>query len=193
MTQRSWRWRYLAGGLVAGSLVAGLAQAQPIEAPAFELHGVVLVENGTQLALLREPRLVGGTAIFRPGDKIGPFTVVEVGEDHVRLERDGEGLIVPLRGSSRTTPVLPGGTSQVSEVGSDKQGDHPRSLESPGPWMKEQSAQKDVTPEERSARQEARRQRLERTTREALEAQTGPGNFLNLLQQSSTFGGQSGQ
>lgn len=176
--------RGLLGGLIGGGLVVvGLAQAQPPSesrattlkepAPAFELHGVVLVDDGMRLALLREPRLVGGTAIFRQGDRIGPFTVAEVLQDQVRLEREGDTILVPLRGASRAPQV--------------EKGEAPKRGPTSAPEADEGERPQEQRGERRQERQEAIRQRMERINREALEAQSGPRSFLNLLQQSPVF------
>ena len=194
MTYRSRRplRRGLLGSLIAGGVVvAGLAQAQPPSdssattltepAPAFERHGVVMVDDGMRLAILREPRLVGGTAIFRQGDRIGPFTVAEVLQDQVRLEREGDTILVPLRGSSRGTPALPMRASGAPQV---EKGEDPKR----GPTGAPEAGQGERPQEQRRARrQEVIRQRMERINREALEAQSGPRSFLNLLQQSPVF------
>jgi hypothetical protein len=88
--------------LVAGALVlvAGAWGRDAIPAdgpPQFLLAGVILVEGKVEKALLAEPTLTGGQPILvAKGERLGPYRLVKVLEDHVVLARAGQELTVRL-------------------------------------------------------------------------------------------------
>jgi hypothetical protein len=92
--------RFLSAGALVGCLALGgqpsaSAADAPASPPRFEVSGIMLNDDGTAWALVSEPQLTGG-AVRRvePGALIGPYRLVEVGRDHVVLQRDSE---APLR------------------------------------------------------------------------------------------------
>lgn len=166
----------LIGALIGGAIVISEASAQD-PSPAFELHGAVVVDGGVRLALIQEPRLVGGAAIFREGDTIGPFRVAEVRPDSVRIEGEGKTFLVMLRGPA----IAPGEPPHAQEgVGEKAQRRHQRH---------EGQAEKGAASaaEPFAGRQGANRQRVEQVNRDALSTRSGPGNFRDLLQGSPLF------
>jgi hypothetical protein len=92
--------RILSAGALAGCLALGgqplPARAEaPAPPPRFEVSGIMLNDDGTAWALISEPQLTGG-AVRRlgPGAQLGPYRLVEVGRDHVVMQRGSE---PPLR------------------------------------------------------------------------------------------------
>jgi hypothetical protein len=78
----------------------------PARQPAFELVGVTKLDGERSAALLREPVLTEGAPVFvRQGQSIGPYRLVAVEDDRVRLESANGAITVRLGGSKDTDSV----------------------------------------------------------------------------------------
>ncbi len=82
---------------VPAKAVAQPAPPPPPPPPKFELDGVVKVEGEKGMALLQEPQLTQGKSrIVTLGETVGPYTLVQIEPDRVRLESEHHTVVVLL-------------------------------------------------------------------------------------------------
>ncbi len=75
----------------------------PPPPPKFELDGIVEVEGEKGMALLQEPQLTQGKSrVVTLGESIGPYTLVQIEPDRVRLESETRTVTVLLNDPTKT-------------------------------------------------------------------------------------------
>jgi hypothetical protein len=97
-------------------LVVGSAHAQAPTEPGgrFSLIGVVMLEDGRNLAFIQEPNLTKDkVVIVRLGDTVGPYRVTKILTHQVELTGAGGAVVIPLAG-------LPGAVGVASASGATK-------------------------------------------------------------------------
>ena len=83
--------------------VAQPAPPPPPPPPKFQLEGIVEVEGEKGMAVLQEPQLTQGKSrIVTLGESIGPYTLVQIEPDRVRLESEGRTVTVLLNDPTKT-------------------------------------------------------------------------------------------
>ena len=83
----------------------------PPPPPKFELDGVVKVEGESGMALLQEPQFTQGKSrVVTLGESVGPYKLVQIETDRVRLESEHHTVVVLLNDPAKSPKAVTAGS-----------------------------------------------------------------------------------